>query len=346
MAVGAAVGEALLGKKIGNKAPVYGALAAFIPDLDVLFGLFLHPVDYLSIHRGFTHSIFFPFLLAPFLAYWAYKKNKDKEVPLKQWFWFFVAVIISHPLIDIMTGYGTQFFYPISRYAIELNTIFIIDPLFTIPLLVGIIYILVSKRARTKRTKINYTVLGISFSYLMLTVVFKLFAMQAFYSAIERDNIQYERMRTFPGPFASFFWRGLIETEDGYYEGYHSLFGSARDIEFHFIPRNEHKIKEIKDSYAVGELLWFSKGYYHISTNEKGNLVFNDLRFGSYLGFMGDYSDFIFSFKILKNKPDQPYPISFNQEVGSFSVSASDLRKYFLTAWGRKESHLVATPDN
>ena len=67
--LGAAVGEAVLGKKIGNKAMLYGAIAGTIPDLDVLSTFFTDKVTALEIHRGFTHSILFSALFAPILAF-------------------------------------------------------------------------------------------------------------------------------------------------------------------------------------------------------------------------------------------------------------------------------------
>ena len=64
--LGAAVGEAVLGKKVGNKAMLYGAIAGTIPDLDVISSFFTDTVTALEIHRGFTHSVFFLLYLPPF----------------------------------------------------------------------------------------------------------------------------------------------------------------------------------------------------------------------------------------------------------------------------------------
>ena len=54
--LGAAVAEASLGKKIGNRAMVWGAIAGTLPDLDVIANGFMSPVDALAFHRGPTHS--------------------------------------------------------------------------------------------------------------------------------------------------------------------------------------------------------------------------------------------------------------------------------------------------
>ncbi len=63
--LGAAVGELVLGRKIGNKAMMWGAVAATIPDLDVFARLWMNEIDALAVHRGLSHSILFA-LVAPF----------------------------------------------------------------------------------------------------------------------------------------------------------------------------------------------------------------------------------------------------------------------------------------
>ena len=67
--LGAAVGEAVLGKKAGNRAMIWGAIGGTIPDLDVISNLFLGELDALSAHRGISHSIFFS-VFAPFVFAW------------------------------------------------------------------------------------------------------------------------------------------------------------------------------------------------------------------------------------------------------------------------------------
>ncbi|HAB26726.1 MAG TPA: metal-dependent hydrolase, partial [Xanthomarina gelatinilytica] len=67
--LGAAVGEAVLGKKVGNKAMLYGAIAGTIPDLDILASYVTDTVTALEIHRGFTHSIFFSVFFAPIFGW-------------------------------------------------------------------------------------------------------------------------------------------------------------------------------------------------------------------------------------------------------------------------------------
>ncbi|MBL7985752.1 MAG: metal-dependent hydrolase, partial [Flavobacteriales bacterium] len=66
--LGAAAGEVVLGRKIGNKAILWGAIAGTIPDLDVLARSLYDPLRANELHRGITHSLFFSMVMAPILA--------------------------------------------------------------------------------------------------------------------------------------------------------------------------------------------------------------------------------------------------------------------------------------
>ncbi len=100
--LGAAVGEAVLGKKLGNRAILWGALAGTIPDLDVLAGLFMDEIGSLSFHRGFTHSLLFC-AIAPFLLSWLarfYYSSGWYDHPVYKW-------IMSAVLLLLWTGIAT-----------------------------------------------------------------------------------------------------------------------------------------------------------------------------------------------------------------------------------------------
>ncbi|WP_426430702.1 metal-dependent hydrolase [Winogradskyella sp. HB-48] len=73
--LGAACGEVVLGKKIGNKAMLFGAIGGTIPDLDVFAGAILYnnEIDAMLFHRGFMHSILFSILGAFLFGWLVYK---------------------------------------------------------------------------------------------------------------------------------------------------------------------------------------------------------------------------------------------------------------------------------
>ena len=84
--LGASVAEATLGKKIGNKAIVLGAIAGTIPDLDIVTRFFVDDLTASVMHRGFSHSLIFPFVAAPILA-WILKKiySNYSDVSFNDW---------------------------------------------------------------------------------------------------------------------------------------------------------------------------------------------------------------------------------------------------------------------
>ena len=78
--LGAAAGEIAAGRKLGNRAMIWGALAGTLPDLDVTAGMVADPITNLAFHRCVTHSLYYAALASPLLA-WAthalYPKGKN-----------------------------------------------------------------------------------------------------------------------------------------------------------------------------------------------------------------------------------------------------------------------------
>jgi membrane-bound metal-dependent hydrolase YbcI (DUF457 family) len=101
--LGAACGEAVLGKKIGNKALVFGAIGGTIPDLDVFIGplLYDNEIQAMAFHRGFMHSILFSVIGALALVWLSFKLyNKGKRFgssTLKDWMLLFFWSLFTHP---------------------------------------------------------------------------------------------------------------------------------------------------------------------------------------------------------------------------------------------------------
>src|SRR5690606_30258481 len=131
--LGAAVGEAVLGKKIGNKAMLYGANAGTIPDLDTFTSYATATVSALEIHRGCTHSILFSVVFVPIFG-WLVSRY-EKRANFKDWSWLFFWEFLTHPLLDAHTTWGTQLFWPFDL-RLAYKNIFVIDPLYTLPFLI------------------------------------------------------------------------------------------------------------------------------------------------------------------------------------------------------------------
>ena len=273
--LGAAVGEAVLGKKIGNKAMLLGAIAGTIPDFDVAAGFFTDTVSALEIHRGFTHSIVFAvfvgLLFAWMLALW------DKRATLKEWWLFWFLTFVTHPLLDAHTTWGTQLFWPFET-RLAYKNIFVIDPLYTIPFLIFLILAMLQKRGSIKRRRFNNLGLIVSSSYMLLTIILKGITYQKFQNSLENQSIEYVSLQNKPSPFNTILWTANVETEDSFLIGDYSFF-DTKPVQFHSHPKNHKALGALKSEDKIQRLIKVVEGWYTISERD-GKLLFNDLRFG------------------------------------------------------------------
>lgn len=307
--LGAAVGEAVLGKKIGNKAMLYGAIAGTIPDLDTFASHFTDTVTALQIHRGFTHSIIFSLLFAP--VFGKIVSLYDKSVSWKSWSWLFFFGLITHPMLDAFTTWGTQFFWP-SANRLAFKTIFVIDPLYTIPFIVCLI--LAMRLPKTNRKRSFYNKLGISISsaYLLLSVILKFITYQKFTEALQTQNIAYTNIITKPTAFNTILWTANVDTPTAYLIGHYSFF-DTQPIHFASYPKNHELLTPIKEDKSIQKLIKISEGWYSI-TKKENQLYFNDLRFGL-LSLSPKATNFAFSYRISQaNKEIQVTEVKKDRE--------------------------------
>jgi inner membrane protein len=99
--LGAAVGDVVLGKKIGNKAMLWGAFGGLLPDLDVAANLFTNEINALAFHRGLMHSLLFIFLAAAGLSRlteWLYTKGHFQ----RKWYKLTIFYLVVFLLLVIM----------------------------------------------------------------------------------------------------------------------------------------------------------------------------------------------------------------------------------------------------
>ena len=138
--LGACIGEAIAGKRIGKKALLLGAIAQSLPDIDIIASLWLPVSGDLLEHRGITHSLLFVAVVSPLLAWLCGKMFHGPDMTFKRWWLFWGLEIFIHIFIDVFNAYGTGWFEPFSNYRVSFNTMFVADPLFTIwPAVVSVI---------------------------------------------------------------------------------------------------------------------------------------------------------------------------------------------------------------
>lgn len=271
-ALGATVAGAIAGKRCNAKVLLVGAALGTLPDLDVVLD-YGDAVENTIKHRGFTHSLL---ILPPFalLISWLYCRWRPDA------FWSFsrvlfltLSVFVTHTLLDAMTTYGTQLIWPFEGY-FELRSVFIIDPLYTIPLLVAIGVGLFSKQRGGKWCQ---SVVLISTLYLGWGYASQQITASRVEANLAAQNIPNQQVLITPTPFNTFLWRVVVMDEGKFWEGLASVFDSDEHIEFVSHSLGSWPLEE-KPNTLVG-FNAFSHGYLNYRVEDNA-LIVSDLRLG------------------------------------------------------------------
>ncbi|HWZ21438.1 MAG TPA: metal-dependent hydrolase [Cytophagaceae bacterium] len=326
--LGAAVGEAILGRKVGNKAMIWGAIAGTVPDLDVAANFFVDAVRANELHRGFSHSILFSILFAPLLGWLAHKIHKKENASWKEWSWLMFGSLITHPLLDVHTSWGTQLFWPLD-YKMTYNNIFVVDPLYTVPFMVFLILAMVKKRDDPKRRFYNNLGLIISSSYMLLTLGFKGIAHYHFTKSLQQQHIVYKDLEAKPTVFNSILWCGFVETENTFLLGYYSLFDGATPVSFISFPKKQTLLGKMANEDLVKRLIKLSRGWYNVEV-VGDTTFFYDLRFGQ-KEISSDPTSFVYCYKLhYENGILIATPVK-----GDFKGAGEGLKKLFVRLEGK-----------
>ena len=301
--LGAACGEAVLGRKIGNKALLFGAIGGTIPDLDVFVGrwIFNNEIDIMAFHRGFMHSILFSIFAAFVFGWIVFKLYNSREridsTTQNDWTKLFFWSLFTHPILDCFTPYGTQLFAPFSNYRVAINNISVADPFYTIPFLLCMIVLLFFNRKSSKRKLWLKLGIGISSVYMLFTLVNKVYINSVYKASLNESGIAYKRFQTQPSIFNNVLWYGVAETDSSYQVGFYSLLDVSNRVElWNELPKNHDLAPNTNGD--IKTLAWFSNGYYNLIKKEGDTIRYNDLRYPSF--DENDPNNAVFSFTIKK----------------------------------------------
>lgn len=261
--LGAAVGEVVLGKKAGNKAMLWGAVAGTLPDLDVLLSLwYKDDLSEIVLHRGYSHALFVHLIVAFPLAWLCFKAYHQKYV-FKDWYLLWSLGLTTHAILDAFTTYGTRLFLPFSSTPVGFNNISVIDPAYTLPFMGILIYCLFLKRDDPKRVRWAWRSVYISSAYMLATFGVKAYVHQKFASSLKAQNLSYETISTSPTFFNNALWAGMGISDSAIYMGEYSIFESPqqKQVQMHRFSRNLQLEKGFEGE-ALSTLKWFSQGAY------------------------------------------------------------------------------------
>ena len=209
--VGAAFAQSTANKNNIFKIGIIGFLAGLAPDLDVLIRSSNDPILFLEYHRQFTHSLFFiPFgsLIVALLLFPLVKRSMGfKTVYLAS-----LLGYATHGLLDACTSYGTQLFWPFSNERVTWNNISIIDPLFTIPIL-----IFVGTAIKTRKRLFSFFAIGWATFYLSFGFVQYERTLSTAIELAHSRGHNAERLTLKPSFGNLILWKSIYQHEEKFY---------------------------------------------------------------------------------------------------------------------------------
>ncbi len=277
--LGAAVGTAVLGQRLGvRKAALTGGLLGTLPDTDV-FWPFDDPIDSFVLHRSVTHSIVVHAAVAPILGEALVRVASSlRDARIRAYLAVFLC-LATHALVDAMTIYGTRLFWPIWPEPIGLGSIFIIDPAYTLPLLIVFVWALFLKSWTPRFGKALSAALILSTAYMGWTAVGQQIAKSRAQDQLAKVGITPDRMFVTPTPFNTLFWRAVAIDGARYINLYLPLFGGDDAVTAYVHPRKPQSIACWSGNGVVETVTDFSEGFVRFDASDKG-VVLSDLRMG------------------------------------------------------------------
>lgn len=302
-ALGAAVAYLCWHRQLGRLSLVLGGVLGTLPDLDVVVYPLIDSVQQLYWHRGESHSIWFVIVSGLIAGLILKQLLGRKHLSSRRAVAGTFLIFATHITIDYFTVYGTQLLAPISRYGFARGNMFIVDPLYTTPLLVGI---LVAGAVKGKMGwQANTAGITLSSFYALFSLLSHAYADHIFKAQLATRNVTVINSMTGATPLNTFLWRHVARTPEGLLIGYFSVIGSDPDTPIHFdyVPQNAHLLENYKGQRNVEVIEWFSKGFWIASKKDK-TVTISDLRFGEFRFNESDPPDkwqFVFAWTIPEN---------------------------------------------
>ncbi|MBN2371466.1 MAG: metal-dependent hydrolase [Vicinamibacteria bacterium] len=281
--LGAAIGQAGFGRSLGRQAVVFGAIGGLLPDLDILmaiapFGDMLH-------HRGFTHALWFDLLAGVVCGevLWRWRGARRRE-ERRSWIGLMVAALLTHPLLDLFTTYGTQILAPFSRRRFALDAVPIIDPAYSLPLLLAVIIGLWIGPRRLGAAAGAWLALALTTSYLFYGLHLNRRAEIHARDQLAREGLRDATVHAYPTLLQAYLRRIVVRHDTEVRVGWMSLW-NPRPIRWERISDDRHPLAALLRARPEGRLFeWFAMGQTAARVHETHDGLFiveiDDLRYG------------------------------------------------------------------
>jgi len=286
MLFGATVAQAGFRRKLGRRALVAGAIIASVPDLDAVAAWVGGRFAEWEHHRGLTHSLLFGPVVGPLIGWaiwrleaWRSGLARDRE-RLNAWIWLAVLSLVTHPLIDLFTSYGTQLLWPLTTTRFAIDSMPIIEPIYSTALLIALV---IGTRSAV-RPSTAQNAAGIA----LLFILVYSFAGWAINEKVERvaaaDLGKPATVSAYPLLFQPYYRRVVAVTPEAAHVGYYSVL-NPKPIVWTSYPRETGEpIAAARRSREAALFEWFAmdKVLWRTMSDAGGRimLVATDLRYG------------------------------------------------------------------
>ena len=331
--LGGAVAAAIAPAGHRRAALLAGAALGTLPDLDALLLGFTttDPVALMTEHRSYSHSL----LVLPWLAaliWWLFKRFGHGRVAQSptRWFWAILLALITHPVLDAFTVYGTQLWWPFTPAPTMWSSVFIIDPLYTVWLLIGCAVAWFA-RARPLAQKALLASLVLSSGYLGWSLLAKHMVERDADQALAAMGLGDAPRFSAATPFNTLLWQVVAMTPSGYVIGERSVVADQGPMTFRGYPSNVQALRQAQAAGipAVQRLQWFNRGFMRAQVVD-GRLQLSDLR-------MGLEPDYTFTFAVARADGDGWVAIPPEQLRPSYEgeQGRAMLKRRFAAMWAR-----------
>jgi len=310
------------------KAALWGGVAGTLPDLDVFID---HgdPILNMVLHRAETHALFWLALFSLPMAM-GVARLQGEWFQWRRWWLAIALALLTHPLLDALTVYGTQLALPFSDHPFGLGSVFIIDPLVTLPLLVGIGWALAG-RGSTVALRANSIGLGLACAYLTWSAVAQQHVHRVAADGMAARGITAERVLVTPTPFNTLLWRVVAVSGAHHYEGFHSLLDASGPMHFDRFDRGSALAAELQGHDGVQRVRNFSHGFYKLHEAD-AKVIISDLR-------MGQEPNYVFAFAVAeRGSPLHPLPSAVS------AGGRADIGNALAWLWRRMWGHRLPPP--
>jgi len=287
--LGAAVGVAVAGRRIGaRKAAVAGAALGTVPDLDV----FIDHGDSVSnyvLHRGPTHSLIVQALATPIFAEPLVRFLEGFRDRRLTAYLMVYLVFATHALLDAMTVYGTKLLWPLIDQPFGVGSMFIIDPLYTLPLVVVAVWALLRATLSDRLRRWTLGALAVSTLYLGWSAIGQAVVTGRAESVLKARGVTPERLIATPTAFNTLFWRVIAVDGDRFYNLYTPLIARDGEVPVHAHDRGTSLPFCLESVEAAGKVATFARGFVRFKRVDNV-LMAGDLRMGLPPGFVFDFA--------------------------------------------------------